>query len=418
MKAEILSVGTELLVGSIVNTNARFLSLRLAENAFDVYRQTTVGDNAGRIAGALAAALAVSDAAFVSGGLGPTEDDVTLEGVARFLGRPLVVHAPTWRRIKKRLEAHGYRMTRLSGRQCRLPEGAAVFPNPVGTAPALLCETVFEGRRKWIAVFPGPPRELEPLFAPVMKALRRRARVRSGHFVTRAVRLSGLVETEVAAKVRDLLRSRPPLTVGIYAKPGEVELKIMSKHPSRARARAAVARVEKAIRRRFGADVYGADEDTVASALGALLRKKKATLALAESCTGGLASSLVTDVSGSSDYFKGSFVSYSNRVKEDLLGVAGEALAKHGAVSPQVAWLMAKNARQVFGASYGIGITGIAGPEGGSARKPVGLVYVALAGPRRTAVYENRLSGTREEIKSRAAKKALDLLRRALLSGF
>jgi nicotinamide-nucleotide amidase len=242
--------------------------------------------------------------------------------------------------------------------------------------------------------------------------------VRREHFIKRTVRISGLVETEVARKVTGLLKSRPPLTVGIYAKPGEVELAIMSKHVSRTKALAAVNRVEKTIRRHFGADVYGVDDETVSSTLGALLRKKKATLALAESCTGGLASSLVSDVPGSSDYLVGSLVTYSNRIKEDWLGVAGEVLQKHGAVSPQTAWFMAKNVRQVFGAGYGIGITGIAGPSGGSAKKPVGLVYIALAGPRKITVTENRFYGTRTEIKSRAAKKALDLLRRALLTGF
>jgi len=418
VKAEILSIGTELLLGSILNTNARFLSQKLAESGVDVYRQTSVGDNVGRIAEAFAEALRRSDAVVASGGLGPTKDDVTLEGLARFLGRPLAVHQPTWRHIKQRLESRGYKMTSLSGRQCRLPVGAIVFPNPVGTAPALLCETVFEGRKKWIAVFPGPPQELEPLFKPVLTTLLRRANVRPEHFIKRTIRISGLLEIDVARKVPDLLKSRPPLTVGIYAKPGEVELAVMSKHVSRAKALAAADRVEKTVRRRFGADVYGVDNETVASALGALLRKKKSTLSIAESCTGGLASDLLSDVSGSSDYFAGSLVAYSNRIKEDLLGVAEEVLKKHGTVSPQTAWLMAKNVRQVFGTGYGIAITGIAGPSGGSVKKPVGLVYIALSSPRKITVHENRFYGTRAEIKSRAARMALDLLRRALLKNF
>ena len=229
MRAEILSIGTELLLGSILNTNARFLSQRLAENAIDVYWQTTVGDNVDRIAEALDRAFSRSDLVVTSGGLGPTEDDVTTRGIARSLGVSLELHRPTYRAILRRLKIRGLRMTKLIARQCEIPAGAKTFPNLNGTAPGLLIAVRRGGAPKWLLVLPGPPRELEPMFVRLaLPELLRRARVKREVFVIRSLRLAGLIEAQVAEKVTDLLRLPPPLTVGIYARPCEVELKIMS----------------------------------------------------------------------------------------------------------------------------------------------------------------------------------------------
>ncbi len=417
MNAEIICVGTELLLGSILNTNARFLSEKLAENGIDVYFQTTVGDNPGRLKEALDLASRRSDIVITSGGLGPTEDDITVRSIADFVGRPLYLHRPTFDYIRRILRQRAVPMTRLVSRQCQVPRGAIVIKNEKGTAPALVIEYTFEGRKKWLMALPGPPRELENLFATALGHLLRKARVRRSFFVTRSLKMRGILESQVAQKITPWLKMRPPCTVGIYAKPGEVEVKIMAKDSSRNKAGRLLSHVEKALRKRLAAHIYGTDQDTLSSVTGDLLRQKKETLAVAESCTGGFLSHLVTETPGSSDYFVGSVVSYGNAVKINLLGVAAAVLARQGAVSRSVARAMAVSARERFHSSYAISITGIAGPGGGSINKPVGLVYIGLATPRKTTVKKYLFRGSRTEIKVRAAHEALDLLRRSLLSG-
>ncbi|HTL71369.1 MAG TPA: competence/damage-inducible protein A [Candidatus Eisenbacteria bacterium] len=417
MRAEILSIGTELLVGSILNTNARFLSRKLAESAIDVYWQTTVGDNPARIAEALDRALERSDVVVTSGGLGPTEDDVTTRGLSLALRLPLVPHAPTYRSILRRVRARGLRMTRLIARQCAIPAGARAIPNDHGTAPGLLLSVRRGGREKWILVLPGPPRELEPMFVKRgLPLLLTRSGAPKESFVLKSLLIAGLIEAQVAQKVTDLLRLKPPVTVGIYARPGEVELKIMAKAPSRAEARRRIARVETTIRRRLGRKVFGADGETLEGAVGNLLRRGKWTLATAESCTGGSLAGKITDCAGSSRYFKGGVVAYSPDAKCDTLGIDPSLIRRHGPVSGPVASALARGARSRFGTHFGIGVTGNAGPtlDRGS-RAPVGTVYIAIEGPRRGIVKKIRFLGSRSEIKSRAAQEALNLLRLELL---
>lgn len=415
MRAEIISIGTELLVGSILNTNARFLSRELADHAVDVYRQVTVGDNLDRIVECLKAASERSEILVTSGGLGPTEDDVTARALTRFLGRPLVFHRPTHRHILKRLKKRKLRMTKLIARQCYIPRGVIALQNSMGTAPGMLLEYSWDGQKRWLVALPGPPRELEPLFRKAWPLLTRIAKIRREHFEIRSIRITGLLEAQVAGKVTDLLKMKPPLTVGIYAKPQEVELKIMAKAASRARAVRKIGLIEKKIRRRLGRFVYETGDRTLAHVVGDLLRKKRATLAAAESCTGGLFSNFVTDVSGSSDYFLGGLVTYSNKIKRSTLGIREDFLRRHGAVSAEVAREMAQRLRRLFHATYGVSITGIAGPSGGSRRKPVGLVYTAVAGPKRTVVLKNLFLGERAVIKKSSAFRALDMLRLELM---
>ncbi len=417
MKAEILSCGTELLLGSILNTNARFIGQKLAENAIDVYRQTTVGDNVARLVECFESAARRSDLIICSGGLGPTEDDVTAAALAQFLNLPLVIHHPTVRFVKNQLKKRGVRMTPLIARQCRVPRGAVILPNLRGTAPGILCRAPLHGQDKWFLLLPGPPREMQPmLVGQALPRLLRLAKIKRQRFKIRRVKIAGLNEADVAGKVTDFLKLRPPLTVGIYARPGEVELTIMSKAATERRASGGADAIERKIRARFGHKVFGADEQTLASVVGELLRKKRKTLSAAESCTGGLFSDRVSDVPGSSAYFIGSLVSYHNRVKQRLLSVPERDLKKYGAVSAVVAEKMAQNVRRLFGADYGIGITGIAGPGGGSAKKPVGLAFIAFAGSRQTTCSKYRFFGTRREIKARVALQALDLLRLRLIS--
>ncbi|MGH7197900.1 MAG: CinA family nicotinamide mononucleotide deamidase-related protein, partial [Candidatus Omnitrophota bacterium] len=349
------------------------------------------------------------------GGLGPTEDDVTAQSLSDFLGKPLVFHKATYRSIRRRLAFQGRVMTRLIKRQCLVPEGARVMDNINGTAPGILCESSFRGQKRWLVALPGPPRELEPMFsAKALPLLLRRARIKKSSFILRSLKIAGLIEAEVAPKVDDLLRMKPPATVGIYARPGEVELKIMAKAPDRRAAERLAGRVEKVIRRRLGNKIFGTGDETLASAVGKLLRAKRKTLSTAESCTGGLLSSLITDVSGSSDYYIGGLTAYSNEIKKLELLIPETVLKKNGAVSRQVAARMAQNIRKIYGSDYGIGITGIAGPAGGTPKKPVGLVYIGVASGKKTFSRKFRFLGSRFEIKHRAANTALDLLRLAL----
>ena len=289
MRAEIISVGTELLVGSILNTNARFLSQRLAENAVDVYHQTTVGDNVGRIMDVFEQAARRAELLITSGGLGPTADDVTLEALSAFIKKPLKTHVPTYRYIVSRLKSRQYPMTPLIAKQCNVPENSHVMKNYFGTAPGVIVETSRQGKKIWVLALPGPPRELEPMFTKqALPLLRRLAKIGLEHFLIRSIKITGLVEAQVAQKVPRLLNLKPPVTVGIYAKPDEVELKIMAKDVSRIKARSMVGRIEKEIRGKFKEKVMGVDSETLSSVVGDLLRKNKKTLSVAESCTGGL----------------------------------------------------------------------------------------------------------------------------------
>ena len=412
MRVEIISCGTELLLGSIVNTNARFLSQILAENALDVHTQVTVGDNIERLTNAFSHATNQADIAICSGGLGPTEDDVTAQALANFLNVPLQFHRATYQHILKKLKKHHFKMTDLVKRQCFIPEGAQVIQNDFGTAPGILCKMTRDGVKRWLLLLPGPPRELEPMFLKkALPPLLKEIKIKKEYFIQRKIKISGLAESEVAEKVIDLLKLRPPATVGIYARLGEVELKIMSKSKTLKKANKIADSIEYKIRARFKKRVFGVNEETLASVSGQLLKKHKKTIAIAESCTGGLISNLMTDTPGSSDYFLGGLTSYHNKIKISQLGVEEKLLKRYGAVSAPVAKKMAKNIKTYFNSDYGIGITGIAGPAGGSTKKPVGLVYIAVSDKSRIICHKCHFFGTRQEIKMRAALEALDIFR-------
>lgn len=416
MKAEILSVGTELLLGATLNTNAQHLSRRLAEASIDVFRQVTVGDNPARLSRAFSDAADRADLVIATGGLGPTEDDVTMSAFAAFAGVRLREDRRTREHITSQLDKRGKTLTPLIRRQCLVPVGGRIYQNPVGTAPAVLSRCRRGGRTILFLLLPGPPREMRPLLERVLPALSRRipARRRSV-FITRSVRITGPTEAEVASHVPDLLRLQPPLTVGIYAKPGEVELRIMCKAPDRRSALRSLLAMERIIRERLGAVVYGVDRERLSDVVGALLRKKRLTIAVAESCTGGLISKQLTDTPGSSAYFMGGLVSYDDRIKRGVLGVPARILRNHGAVSDSTARAMAERALRLFGTDLSVAITGVAGPSGGSALKPVGTVWIALADRSSTECGAYRFTGDRGDVRERAAHKALDLVRLRLL---
>ena len=407
MHAEIIAIGTELLLGHTVNDDATTVSRALAGLGIVCYRHVTVGDNPARLAEAIRSSLDRADLVVTCGGLGPTVDDVTLETIAGVTGRRLIHHPAILRKIQTRFRRLGIRMPPSNRRQALLPQGAVELPNFIGTAPGFLLPLP---NKKFLAALPGPPSELIPMLekhlAPRLKRLTGGGVIRS-----RTLKTTGLTESEVDAKVRDLLALGGATTVGIYAHAAQVDLRITARASSAAAAGRLISRLEKKIRRRLGTLLYGADTETLEQSIDVLLRKRRLTLAVAESCTGGLIQHRLTEIAGVSEVFRGGVVAYSNSMKRSLLGVDSKLLKKHGAVSPQTARAMAQGIRELTGADVGLAVTGIAGPTGGSRGKPVGLVYLALTAARKTRVVRFLFSGTRSQIKLKASQAALDLLR-------
>ena len=430
MQLELLSVGTELLLGEIVDTNAAYLADKLSELGINVYHKTTVGDNTERLAAALRISLARADAILATGGLGPTDDDITAAAIAQVAGLDLVEDEPTADSIRSFASKASFARTasfaRHRGRslldsllkQAWVPKGAEVVPNPVGTAPGFIWrgELPFTDGSKTVIALPGVPAEMTAMAEQtVLPHLARLAAPEgAGVIVSRVLRLAGIGESQSEAEISDLIRAQTNPTIAPLAKLREVHLRITARAADRAAAETMIAPVEAEIRRRLGDHIYGADEDTLEAVLGAMLREAGLTVALAESCTGGLIGHRLTDVPGSSDYFLGSLVTYSNEAKVALLNVPEGTIREHGAVSPEVARAMAEGVRQPYGADIGLSVTGIAGPNGATPEKPVGLTYIGLAGAGETAAEEYRLRGTRVLLKERAAQIALYLLYRRL----
>lgn len=408
MRAEIICIGTELLLGDIVNTNASFLSRGLAAIGIDVYHQVTVGDNPQRLLDALRQAASRSDIIITSGGLGPTVDDITVETVAKLIDRRIILDKKVLRDVKAVFKSRKVPFPCESTRQAFVPEGVPWIKNNVGSAPGLIADY----KSAKIICLPGPPREIEAMFTNDVVPYLKKLAGTSEALRTRTVKMTGLPESKVDGMVRDLLHLKPPTTVGIYAKLGQVELKIMSKARHAAVADREIAKIEKKIRSRLGDYIFGCDDETLESAIGELLRKKKMTIAVAESCTGGLVANRLTNVSGSSEYFMMGLVAYSNKIKERMLGVSPRTMDSMGAVSKQVALQMAWGIRFLARTSIGVGITGIAGPTGGTPKKPVGLVYIAVVTERKRVFKECNFRGTREEIKQQASQAALSLVRK------
>lgn len=411
MDLELLSVGTELLLGEIVDTNAAYLAEKLSELGINVYHKTTVGDNAERLAAALRVILGRADVVLATGGLGPTEDDITAAVVARVMGVDLVEDEVSAERIRSFARQRGLTVLGSLLKQARVPRGAIVVPNPVGTAPGFI--HVNDG--KTAIALPGVPAEMKAMAEQtVLPYLAGRAQAAGGAvIVSRILRLAGIGESQAEAEISDLIRGSNP-TVAPYAKTFEVHLRIGARAPDREAAQAMIAPLEAEIRRRLGQHVYGVDGETLEAAIGGMLRKRGKTLALAESCTGGLIGHRITNVPGSSDYLLASLVTYSNQAKVNLLGVPAETIAQHGAVSEETARAMAEGVRVTCGADVGVSVTGIAGPTGATPEKPVGLTYIAVANQTGTVVEEHRLRGDRLMVKERAAQTALYLLYRRL----
>ncbi|MDD4879151.1 MAG: competence/damage-inducible protein A [Candidatus Omnitrophica bacterium] len=410
MKAEIISIGTEILLGQILNTNQQWLSLKLAELGIDVYYQSTVGDNPGRLARAITRGLNRSDIVITTGGLGPTVDDITLEAISRAFSKKLIYNKKIAAKISSHFGSQCLDMPSGNLRQAHIPEGAKILENHVGTAPGF----IIEGGGKLLIALPGPPRELDPMFERYAMPYLRKKAGSDWVIKVRSVNITGLPESAVDRKVKDLLKSSPPVTVGIYAKPALIELKIIAKAKGEKAAKALMDRIDRKISARLKDRIFGRDNETLEGAVGKMLTAKHKTLAIAESCTGGLISSRITDIPGSSAYFRIGIAAYSNEAKISQLCVSPATISKYGAVSRQTALEMAKNVRQISGTDIGLSVTGIAGPGGGTKAKPVGLVYIALAMPKSVVWKEFHFRGGREMIKFRSSQAALDLLRGSL----
>ncbi len=413
--AEILSVGTELLLGDIVNTDAAFISRRLAAIGINQYHQGVVGDNPERLSEALEIALSRSDLIITTGGLGPTYDDLTKETAARLMGRTMYLHEESLARMIERMSRRGIEITENNRKQAYMPEGAIVFKNDYGTAPGLAIED--EERGKIIILLPGPPRECEPMFAeqvePYLKSF-------SDHILlSKTVNIFGMGESKVETVLRELMLESKNPTVAPYAKDGEVQLRVTAAGSDEAECAALCdAAIEKIRASEVGKFIYGVDAGSLEAALVAELIRQGKTIASAESCTGGYVSKRITGISGSSAVLDASIVTYANRIKEKLVSVSHETLEAHGAVSKETAIEMARGVRGLFGADVGVSTTGIAGPTGGTSEKPVGRVYVGVSCEGYEEVRELNLgaTATREYIRYVSASHALDLARRAILN--
>lgn len=410
MKAEILAVGTELLLGDIVNTNAQFLAQELASLGIEVYYQTVVGDNPKRLEDTIFHAFSRADLIITTGGLGPTEDDLTKETAAKYFGEKLVLDEKALARIEKFFKSVGREMTENNVKQAMVPEhNGTVLYNDNGTAPGI----IIEKNGKMIIMLPGPPRETVPMFLNQAKPYL--AKKQEATFVSRILRVAGVGESAMETKVKDLIDAQTNPTIAPYAKDGEAILRITARAKDEEEANRLIDPVAAALRERLGHAVYAEGETDMETVVAQLLLEKNKTLAVAESCTGGMIASALVEYPGISKALLEGCVTYSNDAKMRRLGVKAETLEKYGAVSPETAAEMAEGIARTSGADIGLATTGIAGPDGGTPEKPVGLVYIALHDGGETKVKELRFAGKRNKIRERAAYAALDWLRRALL---
>lgn len=412
LKAEVLSIGTELLLGEILDTNAQYLSGELRKLGFDLYYRVTVGDNVERLGRVFESAIARADLVVSSGGLGPTSDDVTCEALARALGRDVVFSEEAWETVKAQLDVRGRSPCDSDRKQALLVSGASFVPNRVGTAPG---QIVMDGG-KAVVLLPGPPREMIPMWEKDIRPIIQQHFPGLKPLFSKDLKLVGIPEALVQEAIGDLFRSPDP-TVAPYVGLGEVRLRVATRDSDESRACARIAQAVETIRTKLGKYIYGADGDDLESVVGKLLVRKGLSLAVAESCTGGLLSHRITSVPGASRYFKMGLVAYAPRVKRECLGVRGEDVERDDAVNPEVAVSMARGIRALAAADIGLSTTGFAGPSGGAPGVPVGTVYVGLVWPDGDYVEVQRYPGDRSTVVGLGTQAALALLWRFLTRG-
>ncbi len=411
IQAEVICVGTELLLGDILNSNSQFLGQQLAALGIPHYYQTVVGDNKSRLQEAIAIASKRASILIFTGGLGPTPDDLTTEAIADFFAAPLVERPEIVQDIVAKFAQRGRKMTANNRKQSYIPEGAEILPNPTGTAPGIIWQVTPD---LTILTFPGVPGEMKRMWRETAVTYLKSKGWGKEIIYSRMLRFRGIGESALAAKVGEFFTSTNP-TVAPYASKGEVRLRLSAKAASETDAIALIEPVAQQLIEIAGLDYFGADEDTLPKVVGELLRAVGETVSVAESCTGGGLGEMLTSTPGSSDYFLGGIIAYTNQLKIALLGVRAEDLEQFGAVSAPVVRQMALGVQKQTLSDWGLSITGIAGPEGGTESKPVGLVYIGLAAPDGTAeTFEYRFGQERgrRSIRFESACNALDRLRR------
>ncbi len=407
MKAEIIAVGTELLLGDILNSDAQFIARRLAELGITLQYQTVVGDNEQRLMDALDIAFKRAELVITSGGLGPTDDDITKETAAKYFHRKMVLHKESQDRLLSYFK--GRNMPATNMKQIYMPEGAIVLNNDNGTAPGCI---ISDGT-KTVAVLPGPPSELKPMFENGVQPYLEKQQ--DFTLVSKVLHLSGIGESAAAEKIRELMQSSTNPTVAPYAKTNEMIFRVTARGRDKNECLEIMKPVVDEIYSRLGDYIYGEDDETLVSAVMKRLAEKGLTVAAAESCTGGLVAARLIDYPGASAVFMTGLVTYTNESKARLLGVKEETLEKYGAVSSQTAEEMCIGAARSCGTDIGISTTGIAGPDGGTAEKPVGLVYIGVYFKGKAVTKRLQLSGSRNKIRNAAAAAAIELLRQQII---
>ncbi len=415
-EVEILSIGTELLLGNIVNTNAKWISEQLSQLGLNHFRQSTVGDNCDRIIKVVKEISKRSDLLITTGGLGPTPDDLTTEAIAKSFDIPLFERPHLWDEIKQKLPNSKLEDDSSSLRkQCLFPKNAQIINNPRGTAPGMIWEPI---KGFTILTFPGVPSEMKTMWEETACDFIKTKFSDNYSFYSNTLKFAGIGESSVAEKINDILNLQNP-TVAPYANLGEVKLRITARAKNHLEAKNIIKPVKEKLKKDFSKFIFGEDNDTLPSVLIKELTERNQTIVFAESCTGGLLSSSLTSISGSSQVFKGSIVSYSNELKNSLLNISEEKLTKYGAVSEEVCESMAINVKEKLGADWAIAISGIAGPNGGSQDKPVGLVYISISGPNNHIINIKKLFNStrnRREIQTLSVNVCLNSLRLILLS--
>lgn len=409
-RAEILTIGSEILLGELVDTNTAWISTNLARLGVGIYRHTTVGDNKERVVAAMKDAASRADLVITTGGLGPTSDDITNECLAELANLPMVEYAEARAHVDEMFRRFGRTPTPTNYSQALFPEGAKLIPNPLGTAPGALLDV--EGTL--FATFPGVPSEMKGMFEETLAPLIKERT--DGSIISRTLWFAGIGESAIAERVQDFLDASDP-TVAPLAGMGKVRLRITTRAATPEEAERKINPVADEILARLGEYHFGVDDETLESAVARILTERKATISLAESCTGGLLAKRLTDLPGSSAYFKEGLVTYSNEAKERLLGVPGEMIEEYGSVSEPVAKKMAEGVRRLAGADYALSVTGVAGPDGGTEEKFVGLVWVGISD--KDGVFAKRLdlsawARSRSSIRERSANAAFDILRQRL----
>ena len=412
---EILSIGTELLLGNIANTNAQWIAEQLSSLGLNHYRQSTVGDNSDKIVRIVKEISSRSDLLITTGGLGPTPDDLTTEAIAKAFNENLFEKKDLWNEIKQKLPNTILNDESSLRKQCFFPKNAQIINNPRGTAPGMIWEPI---KGFTILTFPGVPSELKNMWEQTAVEVMKNKFSDGNVFYSNTIKFSGIGESTIAEKIDTLLKLKNP-TIAPYASLGEVKLRITAKAKNKSEAKDIIKPVKEKLKNEFSKFIFGEKNDTLPSVIIKKLHQRRETLVCAESCTGGLLSSSITSISGSSQVFKGSIISYSNELKQSLLDISEDQLDKYGAVSKEIAEAMAINVKEKLNANWAISISGIAGPMGGLKTKPVGLVYISIAGPNNHITNIKKIfnpTRNRIEIQTLSVNVSLNSLRLILLS--